>query len=103
MKQKATHVLALIWRSFFLENDLKKKKGEAKNKATMNIDPTTNNYERRTRHISRRKFYVTNNLNGNFKERIQLVGEVSEYLCWKILGLRSELDKAVKCLYNTNI
>ena len=51
---------------------MKKKKGEAKNKATMNIDPppTTNNYERRTRHISRRKFYVTNNLNGNLKERI---------------------------------
>ena len=62
----------LIWRSFFLENDLKKKKGEAKNKATMNIDPppTTNNYERRTRHISRRKFDVTNNPNGNLKQRI---------------------------------
>jgi len=81
-----------------LENDLKKKQGKAKNKATMNIDPppTTNNYERQ-------KFYVTNNLNGNLKERIQLVGEVSEYLCWKILDLRSELDKAIKCLYNTNI
>ena len=57
---------------FFLENDSKKKQGEAKNKATMKIDPppTANNYERRTRHISRRKFDVTNNLNGNLNERI---------------------------------
>ena len=50
-----------------------------------------------------RKFGETKNLYGNLKEWIQLEREVARYICLKILGLRLELEKAVKCLYNTNI
>ena len=56
-----------------------------------------------TCHISRGNFHDTKNLYGNLKERIQLEGEVEQYLCLEFLGLRLELDKAVKCLYNTHI
>ena len=33
---------------------------------------------------------------GNLNERIQMEGEVARYLCLDILGLRLELDKAVR-------
>ena len=56
-----------------------------------------------TCHISRGNFHDTKNLYGNLNERIQLEGEVEQYLCLEFLGLRLELDKAVKCLYNTTI
>ena len=81
----------------------KKKEKQNQSNDEYRPSPTTNIYERNTCHISRGNFHDTKNLYGNLKERIQLEGGVAQYLCLKILGLRLELDKAVKCLYNTNI
>ena len=72
-----------------------------KRQAIFNLEVKTT-YKILTRHISARKFYDTKNSYSDLNKRIWLEGEVARYLS-KILDLRLDPDKAVKCLSNTNI
>ena len=103
-KKKAIVLETLFGVAFFWKTIWRKNKEKQKIKATIRFPSHAQIFRRDARAIFLlRKFGETKNLYGNLKEWIQLEREVARYICLKILGLRLELEKAVKCLYNTNI
>ena len=79
-----------------MENGLRKNtKTSKKNKAT-NIETLPNKYLQETHVPYFKKILEDEESHGNLNERIQMEEEVARYSCLDILGLRLELDKAVK-------
>ena len=103
-RKKKRSFWTLNSRSFFLENDLRKNTRRSKKNKATNIETLPNKHLRET-HVPyfKKKILEDEESYGNLNERIQMEEEVARYSCLDILGLRLELDKAVKCLYNTNI
>ena len=94
----------LISRSFFfVENDLRKNTRRGKKNKATNIETLPNKYLRETHVPYFKKILEDEESYGNLNERLQMEEEVARYSCLDILGLRLELDKAVKWLYNTSI
>ena len=72
------------------------KKREAKVKATATIRFPPNNYFYVDENSQRRRIHCSLKERYNWRRKLRDT-------CLDILGLRLELEKAVKCLYNTNI
>ena len=104
-KEKESDRFGLLFRVafFFVENDLRKNTRRGKKNKATNIETLPNKYLRETHVPYFKKILEDEESYGNLNERLQMEEEVARYSCLDILGLRLELDKAVKWLYNTSI